>query len=109
MKLHFESNPRKIDKGHNQCDDGSDNGCEAWRAEVAEQEELELTERTKIADILQLSVELVTGATLYWMLGEDDATMRRYWSEKPWENIYEQENTSSEEARALTGPGEEAD
>lgn len=64
---------------------GSDDDDDAWQADIEGQETLEEHERLRIADVLQVPAETVTEDVLYWMMGEDDVAICRYWAEKPWE------------------------
>lgn len=83
---------------------------DSWQA----QETLEMQERQRIADVLQLSVEMVTEDVLYWMMGEDDAAIRLCWVEKPWETVQMQKILKkpslpcSDDIMALVKPGETA-
>ncbi|MBK4716166.1 MULTISPECIES: ATP-binding protein [Tenebrionibacter/Tenebrionicola group] len=92
----------------------SDDDYAAWQADIAEQETWQEHERHRIAGVLQIPVETVTENVLYWLMGEEDVAIRRYWAEKPWETARMQKILSkpglpySDDMLALVKPGETA-
>ncbi|VXD06057.1 DNA mismatch repair protein MutL [Enterobacterales bacterium 8AC] len=84
----------------------SDEHHDAWQVDTAEQEVMEAQERLRIAAVLQVPPENIVDDPLYWMMGEDEAAIRQYWAEKPWEQV--QMSRYSDDVAALIKPGETA-
>lgn len=65
---------------------------------------MEAQERLRIATVLLVPPETIMDVPLYWMMGEDDVSIRQYWVDKPWEHV--QMPQYSDDVAALVKPGE---